>query len=283
MRTDVLTEAGSLLLTGRAGRAATLLTPVVDDEPGNADAWRLLARAHLALGDHVSAIEAARSALLLDPADVESLYLVSAAYTANGRHELAVEAARAACQEDPANPRAAERLGRALLAAGRPAESERTLSIATELAGYDADLHVAHGMALFAAARPLTARAAYARALALDPGHARATLELRRLTAAERSIIDADSLVRVSDAFADSLRIPPGGRPRPDHRGALAHVAGTTFTVSVVALLVLAILATTRVAGGIPHALPLTLVLGAMVAAAVNLLTRRPAAVRQPA
>lgn len=243
MRTDILLDqAGDLLHRGRAGQAATLLTPVVGEQPGNAGAWRLLARARLDLGEPGDALTAARAALRLDPGGLESLYLVSAAYSATGRHELAIGAATAGCAEDPGNPRLAERLGRARLAAGRVTEAEKGLRVAAEFAHYDADLQVAHGAALFAAGRPLSAREAYGRALRIDPAHARAGEELRRLAEAERSILDAASLVRITDQYAESLRVPLGGRPAIGRRSAAAHAGGVTLTVCLLAVLVLAVL-----------------------------------------
>ncbi|MBU2665396.1 tetratricopeptide repeat protein [Actinoplanes bogorensis] len=250
MQTELLLDqAGDLISTGRAGQAATLLTPLVGAEPGNGVAWLLMARARMALGSYPEALEAARTALALEPQGVEELFWVSAAYTALGRHELAITAAVAACDEDPGNPRTAERHGRALLAAGRTAEATLVLEAAAEIAHYDADVQVAYGMALFAAGRPLSARELYARALRLDPQHARALAELRRLSAAEQQIKDADSLVRVADEFAESLRVPAGGvRRRTDPaRSAAAHLAAVTFAVCLGALLVLAVL--TRLAG----------------------------------
>jgi Flp pilus assembly protein TadD len=279
VRTDVvLDRAVDLLRAGRPGRAATLLVPVVDEEPDNAGAWLLLARAHFVLGRLEPALDAARTALRLEPGGLEALYWVSAAYTALGRHDLALVAATTACEEEPGHPRLAERRGRALLAAGRAAEAAQFLAAATEIAAYDADLHVAHGTALFAAGRPLSAREAYGRALRLDTGHERAQAELRRLTAAERRIIDADSLLRVTDDFAESLRVPAGGRPpRPDARGALAHVSAVTFAVCLLALLTLAILARfTAIA--VPPALLAGLVCAAAAAAGATTLTRRNAA-----
>ncbi|WP_433291001.1 tetratricopeptide repeat protein [Actinoplanes sp. CA-030573] len=245
MRTDMLLgRADDLLHSGRAGQAATLLAPVVGEEPGNVDAWLLLARAHLALRRPAHALDAARQALRLEPRGLEALYWVSASYTATGRHDLAIAAAVTAGAEDPGNPRLIERHGRALLAAGRLTEAERVLAAGAEFAHYDADLQVAHGVALFAAGRPLSAREAYGRALALDPGHERATIELRRLTAAEQRIVDAESLVRVTDEFAEALRIPAGGRgvTEPDGRGALAHVTSVGFAVCLAALLILGVL-----------------------------------------
>ncbi|MCY1143489.1 tetratricopeptide repeat protein [Actinoplanes sp. Pm04-4] len=240
---NLLDRAGDLLTSGRAGQAATLLTPVVGAEPGNAVAWLLLARARMALGSYTDALFAARTALTLNPRGVEELFWVSAAYTALGRHDLAITAAAAASDEDPGNPRPAERHGRALLAAGRTAEAESVLAAAAEIAHYDADVQVAYGMALFAAGRPLSAREMYARALRITPGHPRALAELRRLTAAEQQIRDADSLVRVADAYAESLRVPAGGLSRSNPAGSvLGHVAAVALGVCLVALAVLAVL-----------------------------------------
>jgi Flp pilus assembly protein TadD len=272
----LLNRADDLLHHGRAGQAATLLTPVVGDEPGNVGAWLLLARAHLALRSTGPALDAARAALRLEPAGLEPLYWVSVAYTAHGRHDLAIAAAVTACGEDPGNPRLSERHGRALLAAGRAGEAVRVLAAGSEFAHYDAALHVAHGVALFAAGRPLSARAAYTQALRLDPEHEGARSELRRLAAAESRIVDAESLVRVTDEFAESLRVPAGGlRPGPAAaRGALAHLSSVVFAVCLVAVLALVVLDRCT---ALPVPLPLTLALlcAAASAACVTVLTRR--------
>lgn len=276
MRTDLLLgQADDLLHAGRAGQAATLLAPVVGEEPGNVDAWLLLTRAHLALRNPAEALAAARAALRLEPRGLEALYWVSAAYTASGRHDLAITAAVTACGEDPGNPRLLERHGRALLAAGRTGDAVRILGAAAEIASYDADLQVAHGVALFAAGRPLSAREAHGRALALDPAHARAEGELRRLAAAEHRIVDAESLIRISDDFAESLRIPAGGpRPAAPGRGVLAHLVSVTFAVLLAALLLVGVLdRLTPVA--VPAALTLSLLCAAGSAACATALLRR--------
>ena len=276
MRNDVLLDrVGDLLHNGRAGQAASLLTPVVGAEPENVGAWLLLARARLQLGNPAQALDAAREALHREPRGVEALYWVSAAYTALGRHELALTAAAGACAEEPGHPRLAERHGRALLAAGRTAEAEALLSAAAEIAHYDAHLHVAHGTALFAAARPLSAREAYGRALQLDPGNARALTELRRLAAVESRITDAASLVQAADAYAETLRIPAGGRaPRAARQGVAAHVSAVVFAVCLAALLLLGL--GIRVAGlTVPMPLLATLICAAGAAACLTVRLRR--------
>jgi Flp pilus assembly protein TadD len=281
VQTDILDHAGELLERGRAGHAATLLAPVVGRDPLNVGAWLLLTRAHLALGRVDDALEAARVALRLEPSDVETLFWVSAAYSANGRHELAITAAEHACGAEPGHPRLLERHGRALLAAGRVADAGRVLQAGAEIAFYDADLHVAHGAALFAAARPAGAREAYGRALEIDPGHERARAELGRLSAAERGIVDAATLVSVADAYAESLRVPAGGvrRRTGNGREILAHVSAVVFGVSLVAVLGLAVLL--RVTDlVVPWQLLVTLMCVAASAACVTTLVRRGAARR---
>jgi Flp pilus assembly protein TadD len=276
VRSDVLLDqAGDLLHCGRAGQAATLLTPVVGEEPDNVGAWLLLSRARLALGRPAEALDAAREALHREPRGMEALFWVSAAYTGMGRHDLAITAAEAACAEEPGHPRLLERHGRALLAGGRVAEAERVLSAAAEIAHYDADLHVAHGCALFAAARPMSARAAYGQALRIDPEHRRARTELRRLATAERTIVDADSLIRAADDFAEQLRIPAGGvRPAAGHHGVLAHVSAVVFGVCLVALLGLGVLIRVTPTE-VPAPLLATLICAAASAACVTLRSRR--------
>ena len=273
---NLLDRAGDLLTSGQAGQAATLLAPVVGAEPDNAVAWLLLARARMALGAFTEALEAARTALNLHPRGIEELFWVSAAYTALGRHDLAITAAAAACDEDPGNPRLAERHGRALLAAGRTAEAELALAAAAEIAHYDADIQVTYGMALFAAGRPLSAREAYSRALTLMPGHARALSELRRLTATEQEIRDAESLVRVADSFAESLRVPAGGPRTPNPAGsALGHLAAVALGVCLVGLIVLAVLV--RLADvDIPTSLLVGTFCATAAAACLTVYTRRP-------
>lgn len=276
MRTDqLLDQADDLLHRGLAGQAATLLAPVVGQEPGNVGAWLLLARAHLALRRPEPALDAARRALRLEPGGPEPLYWVSLAYSTLGRHDLAIAAAITAGREDPGNPRLAERHGRALLAAGRTGEAADVLGAGAEIAAYDADLHVAHGMALFAVGRPLSAREAHERALAIDPAHVHALAELRRLATAERRIVDAVSLVRVTDEYAESLRVPPGGVPQARlGRGVPAHLSAVVFAVCLVGALVLTVL--DRVSDApVPVPLTLALLCAAGSAACVTALTRR--------
>ncbi|MBO3742223.1 tetratricopeptide repeat protein [Actinoplanes flavus] len=279
MRTEPhLAEADALLARGRAHHAERLLAPIVEREPGNAGAWHRLTRARLDLGDNDGALRAARAAWRLDPHGAESLFWLSAVRSRAGDHAEAIAAAAAACREDPGNPRLHTRLARARLAAGLFVDAAEGLHGVAELAGYDADLQVTYGQALFAVGRPLSAREAIGRALAIDSGHAGAREALKAFAKAMRTAVDAPSLARAADQFGESLRMHPG-RPAARRRGAgrdaLAHVA----RVSLVWLLVaLAAAGAVQVAGllTVPFSLYLTLICAAGVAGCVSAVARPP-------
>jgi hypothetical protein len=80
--------------------------------------------------------------------------------------------------------------------------------------------------------------------------------------------------VRISDAYAESLRVPPGGRPRVDRRAIATHLGGVVLTVCLVALLALGMLdlVTTAV---VPRLLTPALLSMAAGGAAVTILARR--------
>ncbi|MDI6100806.1 tetratricopeptide repeat protein [Actinoplanes sp. NEAU-A12] len=224
----VLAEADAMLARGRARHAERLLAPLVGREPENTGAWHRMARARLDLGDLGGALLAAQAGWHLDPYGAESLYWLSQARSRLGDHAEAIAAAAAACREDPGNPRLHNRLAEAQLAAGLAADAAEGLHSVADLAGYDADLLVTYGLALFAIGRPLSAREAVGRALAIDFGHAGARAALKAFAMAMSSAVDAASLAVAADEFGESLRIHPGqGAVRRPGAGqdALAHVA----------------------------------------------------------
>ncbi|MBW6434693.1 tetratricopeptide repeat protein [Actinoplanes hulinensis] len=281
MRTEpLLAEADALLARGRAQHAERLLTPFVVREPENVGAWHRMARARLDLGDTAGALLAARAAWNLDPYGAESLLWLSAARSRAGDHAEAIAAAAAACREDPGNPRLHNRLARAQLAAGLPGEAAETLRCVADLAGYDADLQVTYGQALFAIGRPLSAREAIGRALTIDSGHAGARATWKDFAKAMRTAVDAASLARVADEFGESLRIHPG-RPAARRGGAgrdaLAHVARVSLVWFLVALAAVGVV---QAAGllTVPFSLYLTLVCAAGVAGCVSAVARPPSA-----
>ncbi|WP_229069943.1 tetratricopeptide repeat protein [Actinoplanes sp. DH11] len=225
----ILDEADALLARGRAGDVVDLLAPHVGREPGDVDAWHRMARARLDLGDAPGAMRAAWAAWQQDPDGPESLFWISRSCSASGDHAEAIQTAATACRQDPGNPRLHNRLGEAQLADGRIGDAVAGLQVAVELAGYDADLQVTYGLALFAAGRPLSAREAVARALTLAPGHEGARSALARFEDAMRQVVDAVSLEQAADRFAESLRVRPGARRRTAGRDAFAYAMRVSF------------------------------------------------------
>ncbi|MEV4278125.1 tetratricopeptide repeat protein [Actinoplanes xinjiangensis] len=272
----LLAEADALLARGRGRNAERLLTPFVGREPENAGAWQRMARARLDLGDLPGALLAAQAAWHLDPYGVESLFWLSQARSRLGDHAEAIAAAAAACREDPGNPRLHNRLAEAQLAAGLPTDAAEGLRCMADMARYDADLHVTYGMALFAIGRPLSAREALGRALAIDFGHAGARAALRRFDQAMSTAIDAASLALAADEFAESLRVHPG-RPTPRRPGpgrdALGYVARVALAWFLAAIAGVGILEVTGLLVA-PTSLYLALFCAAGAAGCVSALAR---------
>jgi tetratricopeptide (TPR) repeat protein len=277
VRTEpLLAEADALLARGRAHNAERLLAPFVGREPENVGAWHRMARARLALDDLTGALLAAQAAWHLDPYDAESLFWLSCARSRLADHAEAIAAAAAACREDPGNPRLHNRLAEAQLAAGLPTDAAEGLRCVADLAGYDADLQVTYGLALFAIGRPLSAREAVGRALAIDFGHAGARAALKAFEKAMSTAIDAASLALAADDFAESLRIHPGQAARRRTgagRDALGHVARVAVVWFLAALAGVGILEATGLLVA-PSGLYLTLLCAAGTAGCVSALAR---------
>jgi hypothetical protein len=94
------------------------------------------------------------------------------------------------------------------------------------------------------------------------------------LDVAERAIVDAESLVRVTDEFAESLRVPAGGRRTPAGRGVPRHVARVVLVVCLAALVILGALELTTGAV-VPRSLTLSLFCASGAAGWVRALSRR--------
>ncbi|HWS38317.1 MAG TPA: tetratricopeptide repeat protein [Actinoplanes sp.] len=279
MQTELLlAEADALLARGRAHNAARLLAPVVGREPENVGGWQRMARARLDLGDPAEALLAAQAAWHLDPYGTESLHWLSAAHSHLGDHAEAIAAAVAACREDPGNPRLHNRLAQAQLAAGLPTDAAEGLRCVAGLADYDADLMVTYGMALFAVGRPLSAREAVGRALAIDFTHAGARAALQAFEKAMSTAVDAASLSLAADEYAESLRIHPGRPPRREPggaRSAAAHVARVAVLWFLAVLIVAGLLDSAGLLT-VPSSLYLALLCAAGAAGCAGALMDRP-------
>jgi len=183
-----LQRARVLLGLGRTAEATQALASLIGRRPDDPRAWRELARARLAGGDLPSALEAARSAITLDPGQSTGYLLASNILNCQGEPKQAEQMARQGLRIDPghwgahamlgvalSNPvgrRGSRRRRREAVAAGR-----RGVSLAPDLAAAHASL----GAIAAATGDREGARTAFHRALALDPHNSAVHNDLARL------------------------------------------------------------------------------------------------------
>src|SRR5690606_40721796 len=135
----------------------------------------MLGQSRVSAGDPAGGRGAAEAALAVDP-DCEWAHRVrSVALGLAGCHAEAVLSAREAVRLAPHHADGYQRLAQALLhVPGGADEARWAAGRAAALAPHDPGAHVAVGLAAAAAGRRRDERAAYLRALALDPQHATA-------------------------------------------------------------------------------------------------------------
>jgi tetratricopeptide (TPR) repeat protein len=227
-----LNRASAMIDMARFDHAARLLTALVASAPDNSRAWCLLARAQLGAGRADQALEAARRAGQLDPADDWPHRLASTALISMGKP---VEAMSAALQARNIAPhfwrshvclaQAAAEAGQHQLAAGAAAE-------AVAIAPGEPDVHFTMGKVALAAGDLASATASQQAALAIDPGHAGAINELGRISLRARDASGA------AGYFLRAARSAPGaGVFGRNTEVALARVAAA---ITVPASLVIA-------------------------------------------
>lgn len=198
-----LDEADHLLDLRRPTEAEQRARAHLGEDPGSAEALRLLARA-LGMQDRWhDALAAARAAVAADPQESHGHILVSNALAHLDDVAGAVEAARAAVALDPGWWATHYHLAWALTRGRRPRTRDAFQSArhAVSLAPAQPEPHNLVGICLESLGDHVGARRAYVEALRLDPQHAAArqnlaTLDLseRRLTHATRGMTAALSL-----------------------------------------------------------------------------------------
>lgn len=242
-------QASALLQAGSFRLANDQLEVIVADNPGFAEARRLLAGARQALGDATGAEALLRQALALDPCWTPVLGTLGELLLNSGRAGEAEPLLQRAAAGSPAYPRAALVLARYYNDTQRPTQA---LSIAAPycVAGNaDPDLVTQHVNALVAlgrqheavtayrlvlAASPDNPAAAHALAIALDAANlpaeaehvARHALTRGHATAAlyythARSLIALGDFERAEAALRDCLRLEPR---LPDAQSHLARL-----------------------------------------------------------
>lgn len=252
-----LDRAAALIDLGRFEAARAELAPVLAAEPDNPDAHAQLAYAWLRSGDHAATVDAARTALRLDPAHVFGWKLLAmgehglfgahydsdrAAALAHGA--AAMRAAERSVELDPWQTECHRTLATVTAFHDREA-ALAAIDTALELEPEDATLHVIRGQVLWQHTRVRSKRAAAGRAaieeaLRLDPDNVEALFLLGNHAVQRRRWAEAESwlrraaeldpaygrdvrelLARIPDPASGSVSAPPPERapaPRPDVR-----------------------------------------------------------------
>jgi tetratricopeptide (TPR) repeat protein len=165
-----LKRAQQLYDLGRAAQARQVTASVLAARPNSPAALRLLARCHMALGEHRVAVRVARAAVAADPGSEHGFRILSGALRRVKNHREAAAAAEEAVRLAPQQWQGYVMLAQALYRVSH----RRSLAAAEEarrLAPEIAETHYLCGVALRALHRGEEARAAYLRALEIDPQH----------------------------------------------------------------------------------------------------------------
>lgn len=166
-----LKRAQQLFDLGRAAQAREVAASVLAARPSSPGALRLLARCHMALGEHREAVRIARAAVAADPAAEHGYRILSTALRRIKSHREAADAAAEAVRLAPQEWRAYATLAQSLYRVDRRralAAAEQARRLAPEIA----ETHYLCGVMLRALKYPQEeVRAAYLRALEIDPQH----------------------------------------------------------------------------------------------------------------
>ncbi len=173
-----LSRAGTMIELGRFTDAVRVLTAAVATSPDNGRAWCLLSRAQLGGGNEAVAVQAARRASELDPADDWPYRLASTALLGLGLADDALAAAVRAVNLAPHFWRSHVCLAQAAVAAGQSELAGQAGAAALAIAPGEPDVHVTAGKVALAAGDLDEARASQLAVLAIDPANAGAVNEL---------------------------------------------------------------------------------------------------------
>jgi len=201
-----LSQARLLIGIGRHDEAVQRLTGYLASEPDNAEALRLLAQAELGRGGSRAAHRAASAAVASEPGNEWGYRLVSIAGRRLGRQREAEAAGRTAVRLAPHNWSGYTTLAHALLARRDRAacrEANRLAARAVELAPAQPEAYLVLGLTEGALRHPGKERAAYLRALELDPDNPDA---LNNLAATD---LNRSRLCRAAHSLSAALHSDP--------------------------------------------------------------------------
>jgi tetratricopeptide (TPR) repeat protein len=174
-------RAEQLVELGRNREALSLLAPLLASEPDNPSLHVAAARAHLGLGEHDAALSSASEAVRLHLTSEQAHRLRAIALHRLDRHFQAVAAAEEAVRLAPNGWQAQHTLALAKVGMSWDSTVVRAAERAVELAPNEPSTHVIRGLVAQKRGETSVARAAYKRALALDPHHAMALNNLATL------------------------------------------------------------------------------------------------------
>jgi Flp pilus assembly protein TadD len=179
---QAIARAEKLLDLRRDAEAEAAFRDVLVHDPESVIALLGLARALDQQGQHAQAEQVARRAVALAPEDAAGHHLLVDIHCQQGSAYLAVRAAERALALDPHSFLSHYQYGRALLLfPDRRAVAGRAAHHAVEIDPHNADGHALVGLCLTELGADREARAAYSRALAIDPHHVHAQNNLAAL------------------------------------------------------------------------------------------------------
>lgn len=259
---------------GRYAEARASLTPMLAAEPDDAQLHVLAGHIELDSGSGFEALRHARAAIRSSPTSTEAFLLRSRAHLDLGQYGEAHDAAKAAVRLAPTDP--GPHVALALSTShidGFAVPAAAAAQRAIELAPHLADGHFAAGYVAQRVGQRRFAKAAYHRALAIDPMHASARTNIANL--------HVWRLGHAARGYASVLADQPNdGIARYN----LERLGGR-FVLQLVLLTLIAILVATMLAAVTDARWPRVAVAAGMVAAAASyacyLWSRLPAAVRR--
>jgi tetratricopeptide (TPR) repeat protein len=171
----------SLWKAGRLDEASIEMTRAAELDGESIKTFVNLSRIENDRGQYDAALEAAQSAVGLEPENAAALFLEGRSLRNLDRRDEALESLERSVEIDGENGYAQNLLGLTLLESGRTVEAVEVLENAVVLESEVAFIHNNLGMALEHEGRRDEAMVAYGRAVALDPRHERAAANVARL------------------------------------------------------------------------------------------------------
>jgi tetratricopeptide (TPR) repeat protein len=195
-------RAETLFNLGRFAEARQRVADVLAADPSNAAAMRLLARCHTALREYREAVRVAHAAVAAEPTSSHGHRVLAHALNSAGDRWAATNAAHEAVRLAPHSWHAHLMLAECLRH-GDPYAALSCAARARELAPLEPAIHITYGVIQHRLGRTDEARAAYLKALELDPEHASAHNNLAVLDRKDRRWL------RALSGFRTSLRNNP--------------------------------------------------------------------------